>query len=303
MVVQDIIPDKILLVEFQPIGPRRLRPEYEALSFGIKAAGAVNNPRPGGQFPQIYPAGPPEGYLHQLSHRGPDYPGIGNPRFRNFHRGNTGRGGRNRRKGDRFPDRRSLVLLRGPDKRRGRRRVYRRRGRGGRFRDRGRGGGGNRGCRRGKGLSGALGFRFRLGTGFRLRLRKNRGQGFGKSRQGRRRRRRGFPDRLGEIKNRLLQIVRPGTFRRIFRSQDRAGLIGKFPFRRIFRREILKNPVFKTFGNNFRNNFRLNIFAFPLPPRLAARQACPFGSTGKGAAGQKEAGQQKNRHGPKRPGG
>jgi hypothetical protein len=305
MVVQDIIPDKILLVEFQPIGPRRLRPEYKTLPLGIKTPGTIHDPRPGSQFPQIHPAGPPEGYLHQLPHRGPDYPGIDNPRFGNFHRGNTGRGRRNRGKGGRPPDRRGLIFFRRADEGRGRacrrgnrgsrrRRAHRRgnggnracRRRRGRFRERSRRGfGGNRIGRRENGLFAALRFsalRFRPG------IRKNRGQGFGKGRQGRLPGSRRLPDRFGKIKNRLLQTFRPGTLRRIFRGQDYARLIRQFLFLRNFPGKILKDAVFKTFGGNFRDNFRPAPLALPDLGRLSARRSRSFGGAGKGSAGQKD---------------
>jgi hypothetical protein len=78
MIVQDIIPDKILFIKFKPIGSGGFRPENKTLTLGIKPPGVVADTPPGPQLTQIYPPGSPEGDFHQLPHRGPDYPGINN---------------------------------------------------------------------------------------------------------------------------------------------------------------------------------------------------------------------------------
>jgi hypothetical protein len=190
MVVQNIIPDKILLVEFQSVGPRGLGAENKTLPLRIQPPGSVNDPRPGPQFPQIDPAGPQEGYFHRLPHRGSDRPGVEDPRFGNFHRGGAGRRLGDRGQGNAFPDRRGRVLFRGADIGRGRRRN-----RGGKGRRRGRS--------LDRGLNWSQGFRFDfVGTGGfhrRFRLGEDRGRGFREGRQRRFRRRERFFRGFGKI--------------------------------------------------------------------------------------------------------
>jgi hypothetical protein len=103
MIIQNIIPDKVLFVKFKRIGSGCFRPEYKALSrrkgisafgsgssSGIKPPGIIAYSPAGAQFPQIYPAGPIEGNFHQLAHRSPDNPGKNDPLIFPDNRWNSG---------------------------------------------------------------------------------------------------------------------------------------------------------------------------------------------------------------------
>jgi hypothetical protein len=75
IVIDNIILDKILFIEFKIKSTRLFRPEDKALTLRVQTAGNIGDSPPGPEIPKVHPAGPPKGNLHDLTGFHGDGPG------------------------------------------------------------------------------------------------------------------------------------------------------------------------------------------------------------------------------------